>query len=364
MKNNWINRIFRPERNLSRKDLERYGAATDNADRNDIEMQSSYNEFDSDALEGWEKLNYDTKVMKRLDKKFNPSGSGFIIVSGVLVVGVIFAGYMLFGNHPEETTNQEQNDNQVLLSLEEGQEMQFDESDLVLPQQIEDMSIAPLEEQIKAETIKNDFQEKKSDPDLIPIELTIEDLPILDIEIEPEVLEPVREHFYAKEVYLHDLKLVDYRKYRSNPTVKTKQIILTGTPANKENQHAEEFDQTVRELDVPYVEYLDKTMRYFSRNSYKRALARFETILATYKDDINANFYGGLCLFNLKEYDRAQKLFETCINGKYSNFDEEALWLIAQCHEKKGNTVKANEIYKKVAEQNGFYSAQAKEKLK
>jgi len=364
MKSNWINRIFRSERNLSRVDIERYRKATDNTDRHDIEMQSAYSDFDNDAMDGWSEMDYDTSIMKRLDRKFSPSNSGYIILSGVLVVGVMFAGYIIFGDHSTVVNPSDQDDQHIQLSLEEGQEMYFDESDLVLPQQIEEMSTAPIEEQIKAESIKSDFQEKKSDPDLSPIELTLEDLPVLEIEIETQNLEPIREHFYAKEIYLHDLKLVDYRKYRSNPTVKTKQIILTGTPANQENEHSEDFEQTVRVLEIPYVEYLNKTMRYYNRNSYKRALARFETILATYNYDINANFYGGLCLFNLKEYDRAIKLFEHCINGKYSNFDEEAFWLIAQCYERNGNLDKASEIYSKIAEQNGFYSNHASEKLK
>ena len=45
------------------------------------------------------------------------------------------------------------------------------------------------------------------------------------------------------------------------------------------------------------MEFIDKSVRYFNRGKYRKALSRFtRTILESYPEDVNANFYAGLCL--------------------------------------------------------------------
>ena len=239
----------------------------------------------------------------------------------------------------------------------------LDESDVSLPEPIEQMEHAPKSEQVPAEQISKEFQEIVTFHTEEAAEIPVEELPVIAPPPAPKP-EIVKDHSHAKEIYLHNMKLVDYRKYRSKPQIKTKQLTLTGTPANKEDRYSEEEDPIWRNVDVPYIDYIDKSVRTFERGNYKKALSRFETVLETYSDDVNANFYAGICLFNLGEYDNAITHFSNCLDGKFSNFDEEAQWMMAESYEKKGMKSKAKQLYTTIASENGFYANQAKEKLK
>lgn len=355
--------IFGRQRRLSREDISTYGQTTDDRVKQSIEEQSG-GSFEADAMDGWEALSYDTTVMKGLDKKFIPkSNVGLYFIASTLVV--IIGGLFLWNYTTSPTTSilPDSPGDEKITSLMEDQEITLDESDLIIPDTIQQMQDAPMKEQVKIESIKDDFKEMQTiQRTESPIQITI--LPAPEIETEPLVKELAKEHFRAKEIYLHDLKLVDYRKYRSKPTVKTKQMVLTGTPANMEGDQSETFESDWKDVDIPYIDYLDKSVQIFARGNYKRALTRFETIIESYPDDVNANFYAGLCLYNLGEYSNAIETFNKCINGSYSNFDEEGQWFIAMSYLKLNNKVQARRYFETIEAQDGFYAKQATKKLK
>lgn len=365
MKNEWINNVFRRNDRLSRDDIREYGRTSDQAKRNLIEQRSMNSEFDRDALEGWESLNYDMRVMRGLDKKFIGNSFNIYLFSLIGIAGVTI-GLLYFFNWTDTNPPDSSQDSLIKTSvLHENQEIRIDESDISLPQEIESMSEAPHKDQIKVAAIKDDFKEIKSNSEE-GHQVILQPLPINDLTepVKEEKKSIERKHFLAKEVYLSDLKLVDYREYRSKPVIVTKQMILTGLPANKEDEFSEDPEPEWRDLEIAYMDFINKTMRIFNKGDYKKALARFETILSTYKDDVNAHFYGGLCLYNLKEYNKALSFFESCMNSTYSNFDEEAQWMIALCTEKTGNLELAKEYFEIISKQKGFYAGQANEKLK
>jgi tetratricopeptide (TPR) repeat protein len=105
-------------------------------------------------------------------------------------------------------------------------------------------------------------------------------------------------------------------------------------------------------------------MELFSKGQNKKALARFEVILDTYPDDLNANFYSGLCYYNLNEFSKAINVFAKCQDSNYSNFNEEAQWYLAKSHQAAGNDSQARELFKKIVNEGGYYSAQAEKILK
>ena len=331
-------------------------------EQNAIEQRSLEGSFDADAMEGWEMMSYDTSVMSQLDKKFaGGSTPTSWYVGGTIGVAVIaVATYFIVssGDNPKEPVQKT-----PIAQTEEQQEITFEETDLILPAEIEQMQEVPKNAQLPAADIKEEFTEIKefhiSEPPIPFVEL-----PILDIDLnDKKDLEIIKAHEAAKEIYLHDMKLVDYRNYRSKPQIKIKHIVLTGTPANMEDEESEENEAVWRDVDVPYIDYIDKSMKIFERGNYKRALSRFETILETYSTDVNANFYSGICLYNLGEYESAKERFDACINGPYSNFDEEAEWMMAESYTKLGNKTAARTLYKKISEGGGYYAKQAGKKL-
>lgn len=365
---NRLYNIFKSDR-LVRADVEAYGQSTDSSAKNAIEQKAMNDSFDNDAMEGWEELSYDPSVMANLDKKFAPAkglnifkiaGGAALIASAVIVV--IYFG--VFRGSSDPIIASQDMDQVEKPAPTKMQIIILDESDVSLPEPIKQMVQAPKAEQVQAKQISQEFQE------IITFRIEKPQLPIVDLpEVNPVLIptptpELVKEHRAAKEIYLHSMKLVDYRKYREKPQIKTKQLMLTGIPASMEDEYSEDEDPVWRDVDVPYIDYLDKSVNTFERGNYKKALSRFETILETYSDDVNANFYAGICLFNLREYNKAIIHFSKCVDGKFSNFDEEAQWMIAESYEKLGAKSKAKGLYETIAEENGFYANQAKDKLK
>ena len=356
--------IFRSHR-LEREDIKTYGSTNDPQVKNAIEQKLESDPFQSDALEGWEQLSYNTEQLSRLDKKFgHSSNTGWYIFSAAVVAVMIPIVFFLVKPSEKVATTTPLIPETIVTTLSEDQQITLDESDLIISEAIQKMELAPSKSQVKPTLIQKDFKEmSETRENEVPIQ--IDRLPIheLDPTIAPTP-EITKKHELAKEIYLRDLKLVDYRKYREKPQIKTKQMVLTGTPAYKEDKTSNELETDWKDVDVPYIEFIDKSMRIFNDGNYKKALSRYETILATYSEDVNAHFYAGVCLYNMGEYSSAIDHFNQCIQGSYSNFDEEAQWMTALSYEKTGNKTVARKIFTSISTTNGFYAQQAKDKLK
>ncbi len=344
---------------LHRKDIDSYGKTTDPVQKNSIEQKAASNSFDNDAFEGWEENSFNTEMMQNLDAKFihKPKINFTKGISLTVILGTIISLLFVYNlNHESKPTDKPFKNADLTSS------MMVDESDIILPQKIEEMNNAPIHKQIKPKKIKSDFAEMKTIEEEVKSNQEVNQLPIKEINPEKEkVLIPNKTN--AKEIYLNDLKLIDYSSYRSNPTVKTKQVLLTGTPANKESEESEEVEATWRTVDIPYNDYIDKSLRILNGGNYKKALSRFENVLKTYPDDMNSIFYSGFCLYNLGEYAAAIEKFQKCRNGKFNNFDEEAEWMSAQAYILNGNKTKAIAVFKSIIEGNGYYAKQAKVKI-
>ena len=51
--------------------------------------------------------------------------------------------------------------------------------------------------------------------------------------------------------------------------------------AYKKNNRSEEMESDWGEVDIPYQDYLKKSIRQFDQLHYKKALTKFQTILAS-----------------------------------------------------------------------------------
>lgn len=359
MNSNRLYNIFKSSK-LNREDIEDYKSSVNSFNKNAIEQKVNSDNFNNDAFDGWEKNDFDISLMKKMDDKFLPKNKILTLknISLTIVFGVIIViGFIYNQNHTVD------NNTKLVAKAEDStSKMVVEETDIILPQVIEEMENAPIHKQIKPKKIISEFaemkliEEKKSSTD------EINKLPVKQISKEKDI-SIISNRKSGKEIYLNDLKIVDYKLENSHPTIKTKQILLTGTPANKEDKNSEEIDAQWKTIEIPYLDYIEKSLRILNNGNYKKALSRFETILKTYPEDINSNFYSGYCLFNLGEYNTSILYFEKSINSEYNNFDEESEWMIAQCYLLKGNKSKAKILLQKIIDRNGYYSSQAKEKI-
>ncbi|GAB5418215.1 MAG: hypothetical protein Crog4KO_28460 [Crocinitomicaceae bacterium] len=359
-----ITKIFGASPPLSREDITAYGDRPDSAAQHRVESKEVSSSFEADAMEGWESMGYDVKVMRNLDKKFMGSSNiGWYIGSSLVVAAAIVTVFFIDFT-PEKVTNQNPQKEKITVLLED-QKVTLEQSDIVLPDSISNLVVAPKASQIEPTIMKKEFKQMKTEYEVkVPPRIEMIPLDVIRIPVHETPSKIEQQHKTAAEIYLYDLKLIDYRKYRARPSVKTKQVVLSGTPASKEGEQSEEPTSEMQEIEIPYIEYLSKTMRKFSRGSFKNALSRFDIILSTYKDDVNANFYSGLCLYNLGKYEAAIDRFLACRLSVYSNFDEEAQWMTALSYEELGQDDKARMYFQQIIEQGGFYKKRAQTKMK
>lgn len=360
MSSNLFHKIFGRQKGITREELGKYGSSDKNAYKVATEQKAAGDAFNADAMEGWEELNYDMTSLEKLDKNFLPKHPPIwirpLIFGGVILLTVVTTVVVL------NSTNGTPKIEVPIAQRTDEQEYKVEEADII-PATIELLEDAPEEKQIKVTTIKTDFQNKEQ---ITPAnDLPVAQLPLIELDLnKPKDLDIIKKHEYAKEIYLHDLKLIDYRNYRSKPEIKTKQMILSGLPANFEDTSKQDLDPVWKDIEIPYIEYIDKSMRIFASGNFKRALSRYETILETYPLDVNAHFYSGICYFNLNEHNLAIQHFDSCLDGPYSNFDEEALWMKALSLESTNRKEEAKKIFQKISNSKGFYSSQAATKLR
>ena len=340
---------------LSREDVETYRTSSDESVKHAFEKKAQESDFENDALEGWGDKTLQSPDMSRLDKKFLSSNkwiywtaSAFSLMAIILLV--IYSNSQL-NSKDAIATNQSQ-----IVSIEK--------TDLVLPDRIEQMNELPAIEQISIKTIKKDFSNQQRE-EITETEtlIKIEVLPLNKVEEAKPQVGIVKESFLGKEIYLNDFKLLDYRVYRSKSKITTKQLILTGTPANIGEEVLTEEEPIWKDIDIPYIDYLEKTIELFAKGQNKKALSRFVIILETYPDDLNGNFYAGLCYYNLKEYKSASYTFSKCLDSKYLNFNEEAEWYQAKSLLAAGSVSEGKVLLNKIKTAGGYYAKQAEKLL-
>lgn len=334
---------------LTRKDIQTYLTSKEELKKQEIEKKSLESDFDAEALEGFASINGSIADLNQLDKKFLPKKS-IPLWSTVALAGALIIGAVIFYNNqkqPEKITTAVNNLTEI--------------TEVFLPDSITTLVIQPTKELAKLEKIKQpkaDSELKKEEGKVEPKKefIPIASIPILKPDFQK--VESKNSKMIAKEIYLHDLKLIDYRAYRNKTTIEVEGITLSGTPAELEKQLAEKDEELKVSLSIPYHDYIKKTMVYFKDANFKQVVARCNNILSIYPDDLNAQFYAGVAYYNLGEFQKAINLFIQCINAPMNNFEVEAEWMLANSYEKNGETHKAKAIYQVIKQNGGYYSNQ------
>jgi TolA-binding protein len=317
------------------------------------------NDFDRDALEGWQQSGIPFSRMKQLDQKMKfPKVNFSPYILGISILGLGILAFILLQNPSEPDSEKKP----ILVKVEN--------TDIHIPEEIDTLEAIPQKDQITVKEIKTSQNEIKNlPPENKKEELIDIPFPQLVLEPLPPVIEQkpvtVSRQKIAKEIYLQDLKAIDYSQYRMKPSVQIEQIILTGIPANqKDKDDIVPEEPQVKTVNVPYMDYLDKSLNYTNHGKWKQALSRFNEILKNYPDDVNARFYAGWCYYNLGQYDDACVNFSACLQLEFSNFNDEAEWYLAESRLANGDKNSAKELFVKIRNQKGFYSKQAEKVLK
>lgn len=364
---NLLNQLFGRRESISRADIDIY--QNDRSQQQRIEENAAADEFDNNALQGWAESGLQTDAMRKLDKRISKKfgGSPYSSLVGVFLAALLLGlGIFLYVSYqPTETIlseetlgiitlNQDTERTEIDLIPEIEALIEISENDQVRPQELIAKNMA------QTTKVDANAESEQKNNDLVP---ALPSLPIISNTTDDQTTEALIYH-QAKEIYLKDLKLIDYRKYRAGE-VTTERLRYSGIPANQENWEQSSNDELIWEkVNVPYIEYIDKTMDLVAKKKYKKALSRLELILKNYPDDINANFYSGFSYFNLGSYDLAIERFEKSYTIQFGNFYEEARWFRSLSLENLKKYSEARKLWREIIAEKGFYAKEAEKKMK
>lgn len=339
------------------------------SEKHALELRAQNDPFLYEAMEGYEnnpealgRIEKHIENQKKADKSF--FGSRTLAVLGV--ISLIYLVTWIFYKPENEASE--------IVFNQEGQKKDTATFEVeIIPESIDTFKIVVAEEQIEVSEIVQAHssieQVKSNSSDSF---LVYQDKITFDEDIELVEYFEIEEEFsenniivYAPSTYLEDLFVVDYReiKRKSNLINYTK-YELTGVSAAFENDSVKkETELTERQVEVPYMEYLETSMYYFSKKKFKKSLNRYLTILEQYPKDLNALFYGGLCYYNVKKYSEALELFELAqvyeTEKGFVAFRQESKWYLAKTLIKMKKINRAKRILDEIIIEGKFYSTEA-----
>ena len=163
-------------------------------------------------------------------------------------------------------------------------------------------------------------------------------------------------------IYLHDLKITDYSSlyFKKNKFINLRiRESLNAAYSNKEDYT--KYDNVLEPTDNYYLhDVIKEAMLHFKNQNYNVCIKSLNTVAQFTGNDINCRFYYGMCNFYKKNYTEALKNLEDCISNPNNSFLQEAEYYKALCLSELGNKAKAQELFKRIAEDGGFYAEKAK----
>jgi tetratricopeptide (TPR) repeat protein len=318
-----------------------------NSEKHAFEKESLKDPFLSDALDGYSDNPNAISALKRMDqKRFGRSKTWTKVSFGLFLV----VAFLYYSSQATKSPSPKKKvvsvkthviklSNETLKSLEK---------------------INPKDE-IVAKRLQSDFKVKDKQSHFQIQENPVfpsEELVQLPIQPKGKVdrIQMQRRSNFAMETYIQDLKVLDYRYYRTK--VKSdRSTLLTGTPAALETSQSEMSTKEL--LEISYINYLSSTLSDFNQGEYKVALRGFDDILKSYPDDVNALFYSALCLYNLQQFTLCEQRLSLIDLVRFDNFDEEQKWYLLLCYRSQGKTEAFTSLRKEIIQENGFYATKA-----
>lgn len=183
------------------------------------------------------------------------------------------------------------------------------------------------------------------------------------VPVTPKVVE--KGQYNAQVGFIVNLKVTEFDKYYTT-TIEVKETPLTGVPARYEDDHGiiREYEEEETVKQVPADQFLREGLIAFRNARYGKCVSKMEVLLNHNANDINALFYTAVSYVKLEMYSKAIPLLDKIIADPNNVFDEEAQWYKALALEGKGDSAAAQELFRQIADKNGFYAEQAKCKLR
>jgi len=371
---NGLKNIFSKKDSLSKKEIKDYSIGQlSEEEKRAIEEKMLDNEFEQEAMEGFESnpnaIEDFNSVEKKINSQIDISGKlwkshyTIILVTVCILSGAVFTIDQLMDKEKTITKKQTienpdiESKSQPL--VKELSDQDIDKASMLPADEMVDASEIVLSTPITIdnETNNNAFEMESEVEEIIKMK-SIEAVKInttISLNNEPVSISNISVK------YIKELLTVNYKDLHTEK-ITTTEFELSGLPASAENKNSETLGdvQTIIK-EIFYDDYLLEAMTLFRNNNFKAALKKYKVILEQYPKDLNALFYGALCYYNINQLNSAIAHFNSCIEHKYNTFYEEANWYKAISLFEKKDKSACIEILNKIIQGKGFYTKRAEE---
>ncbi len=355
------------------KKLDRYfkGEMT-GIEMHQLEKEALSDSFLKDAMDGYSENPGSLKDFNQnIHRRLNSKGKYWLIT--VLSIALLVMTGLYFTKNTTKDLDSKIVKTEIEVLPEKSSVISETEIE-VIPEAIKSMNMIDKKSQIQPKKVKDDFLVNQTyhsadtvESDLItlvdPNDLIFEEaLPqiIVAKKTNKKVVYPYR--------YFYDMAIVDYSRFESRPKIINKTVYrfnLSGLDASYESDSAKNNQELIEQtIDVGYLDYLEETLYYFSKDRFKNALKRLNIISSQYKNDLNALFYGGLCYFNLGDFNKAIESFDKILQLEKGPFTEEAQWYKTKTLIKLNRESEVKILLADIILLDGFYKEQASKLLK
>lgn len=338
---------------LSRLDIEKYKSTKNHIEKNALEISVCDDSFQNDALEGWANPLLTTDRLKHLDRKFKKpkriaaSKYLYLFITSMTIVAL----GLLFVLQGKSSVQKDDKKSTSKIIINKKKFIQAKANAKIGVNHKRDLNPKKVKRDFQTKTIFDSTDYKNSV--LNNNELT--KLPI-NKTYKIEVKRNTRSNI-GIETYIQNLKVIDYRNYRSRQANKLT-LPMSGTSAENEIKLTQSKEDKLI-IEQSYVSHLEKCLELFNLSMYKKAILHFDQILDTYPKDVNALFYSALCYYKIEEYENCEIQLIKLQNSEFTNFDQEQQWYLLLTFKELHRKESFEKLKESIIQENGFYSKRA-----
>lgn len=195
-------------------------------------------------------------------------------------------------------------------------------------------------------------------PDMLPVKTP--SLPEPEDEEEEIVLQFIPN---APVTFISNLKVTNYRLYYFKRNEAIDLSINTGLSAQYENNASIDHSTLSKSNAYQAHRIIQKAMRLFNSKSIANCIEELNLLYNFNHNDANAQFYLGMCYFQLGKYSFAQNYFQKNLDNENNIFHQESEFYQALCLLNLKQNDKALEQLQHIVANKGFYAVRSQEVL-
>lgn len=347
------------EKGLSDKDFsEYYSGNMSDKKTHEFESMATDDDFIGDATDGFMDNPDAAQNLGAMKEKFYQqnqisgkfSGASKIIIGLAGVLILVFAGIMFLKEEPKSTVAK--NENPPAKPNEDQPKENIAPVDTTSQENIEITEEIKKAEPVSPKVVQVDQKEIQVYEEELSLE-KLEMKEVLSVDLKNKKRE-IRKKKVAF-TYMADFKVVDYSEIYTHQAKKNKR--LTGLRAEYENTVDQLNDDGT--VTVSYEQFLENAMYKLKAEKFDQCVEALNMIKETYPEDLNADFYLGICYFNQEKYKLAKINFENALFAPYYIFDEETEWYLYLSYKALDKKKEASKLLTKIKERKGFYYQRA-----